>query len=128
MVEHISAPTYTPSHSISLYPSPILQKKTQNEFTQFVSPTQHPSYFPSPLSMAITSDPFVVLSDIPSTGSSNLLLSPVPYLIPNHSLLGPNLLPPLLQTEYFLPPDYRQCHPQKNYIKTQVMKPSHPKD
>ena len=39
-----------------------------------------------------TSAPYVVLGDIPSTGSQNIILTPVPYAITNHSPSGTYLL------------------------------------
>ena len=91
MLEYISAPPFTPSQSINGYLSPLPPKQTQNLFTHIISPTQYPSDFPSPLPLDPTYTPFVVPSYIPNNGPStfpvngspNLLLSPVPYLIPN---------------------------------------------
>ena len=84
-------------------------------------PTSDPCVFPSTI-------PSTVISNIPVTGYPNLLLSPVPYAIPNHSPSGPYLLPSFIKETLFFPPTYHQCHLQNNSMKKQVLKNSHPQD
>ena len=89
IMEPISAPTYTTSHSTNEYPYPLSPKQTQNQYSHIIFPTQEPSVFPSPLLLYPTYAPFFSPSTIRNTGPStipitgypNLLISPVQYVI-----------------------------------------------
>ena len=134
MLEPTSDTPSTPSHYNSGDPYPLPTKQTQMEFTQIISPKQDPSDLPYPLPLVPTSTPcFVPInipsngpSTIPSTGSPNIILSFVPYVLPNHSPSLTYLLPPFINDTVFLPPNYHQFHLQNNYMNTQVLTPSHP--
>ena len=77
MMELISDPPSTPSHSTNGYPTPS-RKKTKKEFTHIIYPTQDLSDLSSPLTLDPTSSNFVLPSAIKSTVYPIVLLSPVP--------------------------------------------------
>ena len=81
--------------------------------SQIVSPTQDTSTFPLPLPIDPTSDPCVSPIIIPSAGSSNILLSPVPYVIPNHSPSGPYILPYYIPDTILSPSNVSSMSPSK---------------
>ena len=85
MVEPISAPPSTPSHSTSGDPYPLPPKQKPEELNHIVSQKQESSDLLTPFPMAPTSDPCVVPSSIPSDCYSNQLFSTYPYVLPNHS-------------------------------------------
>ena len=132
----ISDPPSTSSHSTNGYPSPLPPKQTQKGFTQIIYPTEELSVLQSTFSLDIISATCVVPSSIPNTGPSiipstgypNIILYPVPYLIPNHSTLGSYLLPSFLPDTVFFPPIYHQCHRKKNYMNTKVLIHFHPQN